>query len=115
MRAVCARRLQWGRHHLHHLPRRLLYRVMKAIHVAGDPVETGRVDLTTEIVNASAGENAAVTATTAKVAAAQHIASAVVQTQKTALAVMEALEGPGWATRISVPVAGREICLFLST
>lgn len=115
MRVVFVRRLQWEHHRLHLPLRRPLSQVMKAMHAAGDLVETDQVDLTIEIVNASAGETAAVTETTAKVAAARPIASAAVQTQKTVPAVMGALEGPGWATRTSVPVVGREMCLYLST
>lgn len=114
MRAVSAHRLQWEHHHPLLLPRLLRCRVMKAMHAAGDPVETGRVDLTTAIVNVSAAGTAAGTETIVKVAAAQHIASVAVQIQTIVQALMEGLEGREWATIINDPVVGREICLFLS-
>lgn len=114
MRAVSVRRLQWEHHHPRLLPHLLRCRVMKAMHAAGDPVGTGRVDLTTAIVNVSAGGIASVTEIIVKVAAAQHIASVAVRIQKIVLALTEALEGPEWAMTINDPAVGREICLALS-
>lgn len=112
-KVVSARHLQWEPRLLPLLPRHLLCRVMKTMYAAGDRVETGAVDLTTEIANASAEVTAEVTATIiAKAAAVRHIASEAVQIPKTILVVMETLEVREREMRINVLAVGREVTRF---